>query len=155
VLRHIAQHGDLIEDGRWLSQEDVWFEHTGQWMLVPVAQFMLDALAAYEAERADMEETGGREPEIEEQDTGDEEPDADSEPDADDERNGDDEPNTGDDEPELYDGGQNGGYPMPPDPRALGPIPVYSSTEEGSPRVRREFPPGPTHPVLGTYRRIY
>lgn len=108
----------------------------GVWLLVPLPWWLLDAIEQHEAERADLEETAEREPEIEELDT------------ADDEPNGDDEPNTGDDEPELYDGGHTGGYPMPPDPRSVGPIPVFAS--------RPKVPAEPiTHPVLGVYRRLY
>jgi len=90
----------------------------GRWLLVPLDFTLVRLLEQFDAEREDLAEHDGREPEVEELDT------------ADDEPNGDDEPNTGDDEPDDYEGGQNGGLPLARDPRTLGMIPVYASADE-------------------------
>jgi hypothetical protein len=63
VLEYIAQHGNIINDGRRLP-EAAWFSYTGQWLLVPVMPDMIDALALVGAERSDLEPNGDREPDV-------------------------------------------------------------------------------------------
>jgi len=165
VLQHIAKHADLLDDGPRLPLDETDFRHTGEWLIVPVARFMLDALAVFEAGCEDLEDGADHEP------TEDEEPslgslntfsqngwaagDLDSRwdreaDDADDEPNGDLELDRSDfepdhdDEPDVHFGGQTGS------------LPVYASEERDRPRPRTEIPAEPiTHPVLGVYRRLY
>ena len=55
VLQHIASHADVLDDGRRLASVN--FQHAGRWLLVPASDEVLDALAMFGAERADLEST--------------------------------------------------------------------------------------------------
>lgn len=78
LLRHIAEHGDLI-DHPVIDRGSV-FEPPlvvrGQWLLVPLPLEMLDELAGFEADLADLEpDLGDFEPDVDrEQDDADAEP---------------------------------------------------------------------------------
>lgn len=54
LLRHIAEFGSIINDGRAL-RGDCRLGHNGEWLLVPVTAGMVDALASIGAELADLE----------------------------------------------------------------------------------------------------
>jgi hypothetical protein len=174
VLQHIAENADLL-DGPHYPWGDAPFDHTGQWMIVPVATFMLDALALFETERDGLEDGADHEPDEDEHSLGattgiDQTTswsssagayDTDLELDRSDY-----EPEHADDEYCDNEGRCAGGLVWAPDwppkpgiapaPRAQGMLPVFASEENSQPRPRPKTPTKPvTHPKLGTYRRIY
>jgi hypothetical protein len=55
VLQYIAEHGDIIDDGRWLPPGEAPCNHRGQWLLVPISPRILDVLAQIDAELADLD----------------------------------------------------------------------------------------------------
>lgn len=75
ILRHIANHATIIEDGRSLNRvqtEDPHgyttvnaapgFDHEGSWLLVPVSAHIVDALAEVGTAGEDLEDNGDAEP---------------------------------------------------------------------------------------------
>lgn len=84
VAQFIAQHADLLDCPSAPAFADPWAingEPCG-WLLVPATTWLLDALAEFGAERAEME------PDHDGEESQDEEPDTDGEPDRDDEPDG-------------------------------------------------------------------
>lgn len=56
LLRHIAEYADLIDHPVVMDQHG---PMRGQWLLVPLPQYLLDALARLDAETADLEPDEG------------------------------------------------------------------------------------------------